>query len=133
MGEDAALEIAPNFPLDEASDGGARRSRACEERFELGSDDGVEESLLGLVTFVTNRGVTAGTGRASSPSSKRSAGWCSRGGPDSPCPLSISGSFNLGRWSIPVHGGTVNWGLCRSSGFAAEETDRIRTGVPFAA
>jgi len=52
MGEDTALEIAPNLAFDEASDGGARGSRACEERFELGSDDGVEEGLLGLVTFV---------------------------------------------------------------------------------
>jgi hypothetical protein len=41
MSEDAALEIAPNLAFDEASDGGARGSRACEERFELRSDDGV--------------------------------------------------------------------------------------------
>jgi hypothetical protein len=52
MGEDTALEIAPNLAFDEASDGGARGSRACEERFELGSDDLMEEGLLGLVTFV---------------------------------------------------------------------------------
>jgi hypothetical protein len=52
MGQNTALEIAPNLALDEAGDGGARGSRACEERFELRSDDLMEEGLLGLVAFV---------------------------------------------------------------------------------
>jgi len=39
--EDAAREIAADLAFDEASDGRPRRSRACEERFELRSDDGV--------------------------------------------------------------------------------------------
>ena len=52
MGEDTALEIAPNLAFDEAGDGRAHRSCAGEEGLELGSDDLMEEGLLGLVAFV---------------------------------------------------------------------------------
>ena len=52
MGQNTALEIAPNLALDEASDGGAHRSCVGDEGLELGSDDLMEEGLLGLVAFV---------------------------------------------------------------------------------
>jgi len=52
VGEDAALEIGADLALDEAGDGRPRRSCAGEEGLEFGSDDPVEEGLLGLVTCV---------------------------------------------------------------------------------
>ena len=61
--EHAALEVAPDLPLDEAGDGGARRSRSGEEGSELRANDFVEEGLLGLVADVVGDGrASAGTG-----------------------------------------------------------------------
>ncbi len=47
VGEHTTLEVRADLALDEASDGGARPSRSCEERQQLRSDDLVEECLLG--------------------------------------------------------------------------------------
>jgi len=74
VGEHAALEIGPDLPLDEAGDRSARRSGAFEERLEVLAHDVVEEGLLGLMTFVTNRGGFAGTGVESNSLSKRRTG-----------------------------------------------------------
>ena len=52
MGQNTALEIGAHLALDEASDGGPDRSGTAEEGLELGSDDLMEEGLLGLVAFV---------------------------------------------------------------------------------
>lgn len=52
MGEDTALEIAAHLALDEPGDGRPHRSCLGEEGVEFVADDGVEESLLGLVAFV---------------------------------------------------------------------------------
>ena len=62
MGQHAASEIRPELALDEVGDGGALRSRACEEGDELLADDLVEKSLLGLVAGVVGDGeMSAGT------------------------------------------------------------------------
>jgi hypothetical protein len=73
VGEHAALEISADLALDEARDGRTRRPLALEERLELLAHDAVEERLLGLVTFVTNRGGFAGTGLESK---RRAIGGC---------------------------------------------------------
>ncbi len=52
MSQDAALEIDAHLALDEPGDGRPHRSCLGEEGFEFVADDGVEESLLGLVAFV---------------------------------------------------------------------------------
>ena len=62
MGEHAALEIRTNLALDEASHGSTRGSGAREERLHILTDDAMEERLLGLMAFVTNRDGFAGTG-----------------------------------------------------------------------
>ncbi len=63
VGEHTAVQIRADLTLDEARDGRPHRSGAVEEGFELGSDDLVEEGLLGLVTFVPVDGVEPiGTG-----------------------------------------------------------------------
>jgi len=73
MGEDAALEIGADLALDESGDGGARRSRPGQEGLELVADDGVEKSLLGLVTFVpVDGGESIGTGFGTG---KRKGAW----------------------------------------------------------
>jgi hypothetical protein len=85
MGEHAALEVRTNLALDEASDGSTRRTGAREERLQILADDAMEERLLGLVAFVTNRDGFAGTGLESTPLRNRYAG-CGvegRGGPPS--------------------------------------------------
>jgi hypothetical protein len=74
VGEYAALEIGPDLPLDEAGDRRTRRTGAFEEGLEVVADDAVEERLLGLVSFVPNRGCFAGTGVDSTSLSKRHAG-----------------------------------------------------------
>lgn len=62
MGQNTTLEIRADLALDEASDGSSRRSGAREERLHILANDAMEERLLGLVAFVANRGVAAGTG-----------------------------------------------------------------------
>jgi hypothetical protein len=52
MSQDATFEIGADLALDEAGDGRTSRSCAPEEGLELVPNDLVEESLLGLVTFV---------------------------------------------------------------------------------
>ena len=74
MGEHAALEIGTNLALDEASDGSTRGSGAREERLHILADDAMEERLLGLVAFVTNRDGFAGTGLESTSLRNRYAG-----------------------------------------------------------
>jgi hypothetical protein len=59
VGEHAALEIGPDLPLDEASNGGARGPGAFEERLEVLAHDAVKERLLGLVAFVPVDGDTS--------------------------------------------------------------------------
>lgn len=85
MGEHTALEIATNLALDEASDGGAHGSGAREERFEFLAHHAMEQRLLGLVTFVTNRDGFAGTGLESTSLRNRYAerGVEGRGAPPS--------------------------------------------------
>ena len=61
MSEQAALEVGPDLPRDEARDGGTRGPGAFEERLEVPAHDAVKERLLGLVAFVTNLGGFAGT------------------------------------------------------------------------
>ena len=90
MSQHAALEVGTDLTLDEASDGGARGLRACDEGCELFTNDAMKESVLGLVAFVANRGVVAGTGLVLSLLSKRCAAWGGGDGLDSPCPLCIS-------------------------------------------
>jgi hypothetical protein len=67
MGEHAALEIGTNLALDEASDGSIRGSGAREKRLHILSDNAIEERLLGLVAFATNRGGFFGTELESTP------------------------------------------------------------------
>ena len=62
MGKHAALEIRADLALDEASHGSTRGSGAREERLHILADDAMEERLLGLMAFVTNRDGFAGTG-----------------------------------------------------------------------
>ena len=90
MGQNTALEIATNLALDEASDGSTRGSGAREERLHILADDAMKESALGLVAFVANRGVVAGTGLVFSLLGKRYAAWGGGDGHGWPCPVCIS-------------------------------------------
>lgn len=90
MSQHAALEVGADLALDEASDRRPRRLRPCDEGCELFTNDAMKESVLGLVAFVANRGVVAGTGLVLSLLSKRCAAWGGGDGHDSPCPLCIS-------------------------------------------
>jgi hypothetical protein len=74
MGEHAAFEVGANLAFDEASDGSTLRSGAREERLHILADDAMEERLLGLVAFVTNRDGFAGTGLESTSLRNRYAG-----------------------------------------------------------
>ncbi|MAE69654.1 MAG: hypothetical protein CME06_04190 [Gemmatimonadetes bacterium] len=62
MGQNTTLEIGTNLAFDEASDGSTRGSGAREERLHILADNTMEERLLGLMAFVTNRDGFAGTG-----------------------------------------------------------------------
>src|SRR6056297_756016 len=62
MGQNTTLEIRADLALDEASHGSTRGSGAREERLQILADDAMQERLLGLMAFVTNRGGFAGTG-----------------------------------------------------------------------
>ena len=74
MGEHTTLEIGTNLAFDEASDGSTRGSGAREERLHILADNAMEERLLGLMAFVTNRDGFAGTGLESTPLRNRYAG-----------------------------------------------------------
>jgi hypothetical protein len=90
MSQHAALEVGADLAINEASDRRARRLRPCDEGCELFTNDAIKESVLGLVAFVVNRGVVAGTGLVLSLLSNRCAAWRGRDWHDSPCPLCIS-------------------------------------------
>jgi hypothetical protein len=49
VGEQAALEIRPDLPLDEAGDGRTRRPGTFEEGLEVFAHDAVEKRALWLV------------------------------------------------------------------------------------
>jgi len=56
------------------ANGSTRGLGAGEERLHVLADDAMEKRILGLVTFVANRDVFAGTGLESSPLHNRCAG-----------------------------------------------------------
>ena len=61
----AAIEVGADLALDEPRHRRTRLVCASQKGLELFADDLVEERLLGLVAFVANRVVAAGTGLGS--------------------------------------------------------------------
>ena len=74
MGQNTTLEIRADLALDEARHGSTCGLGAREERLHILTDDVMEERLLGLVAFVTNRDGFAGTGLESTSLRNRYAG-----------------------------------------------------------